>query len=377
MLNYEFPPIGGGGGLVTRYFGEHFTKAGHEVYLLTSRYGDLAAVEKINGINVIRVPVLRKRSDVCAVHEMATYVLSAVSKARHLLKKQKFDIVQAFFGIPSAPVAYFILKKFHIPYVVFLGGRDVPRRRVDPQILRFWYVLFKPAIRAIWRNAAAVIACSNGLRDLARLTDPQVDIQVIADGVDVSHFQPVERQNRTPPIRLLMIGRLIPRKNINLLFEALPKVQAKYSFRVQIVGDGPERKALEQKVEKGKLAFLVDFVGSVPYGKLIDYYNEADVFVHCSEAEGMPLVVLEAMACGLPIVGTKVQGIEDLIEHGQNGYLFEPGDTDILAKYLSHIIDMKDLRASMGKQSLHMVQSYDWSHIAQRYLDLYQNILRA
>jgi glycosyltransferase involved in cell wall biosynthesis len=375
MLNYEFPPIGGGGGHVTRYLGEHFRKAGHEVYLLTSRYRDLAAVDNISGIHVIRVPVMRKRSDVCAVHEMATYVLSAASKARHLLKKQKFDIVQAFFGIPSAPVAYFILKKFNIPYVVFLGGRDVPRRRVDPQILGFWYVLLKPLIRAIWRNAAAVIACSNGLRDLASLTDPRVDIQVIADGVDLSHFQPVDRQNRTPPIRLLMIARLIPRKNINLLFEALPKVQTEHSFKVQIIGDGPERRALEQKVEELKLASLVDFVGYVPYEKLIDYYNEADVFIHCSKAEGMPLVVLEAMACGLPIVGTKVQGIEDLIEHGQNGYLFEPGDADTLAKDLIHIINTKHLRMSMGKQSLQIVQRYDWSHIAQRYLDLYENIL--
>jgi glycosyltransferase involved in cell wall biosynthesis len=174
-----------------------------------------------------------------------------------------------------------------------------------------------------------------------------------------------------------MVGRLIPRKNIDLLFEALPKVEAKYPFMVRVIGDGPERTALEQMVGEWKLTSLVDFVGSVPYNKLIEYYSEADVLVHCSQAEGMPLVVLEAMACGLSIVATRVQGIEDLVESGENGYLFEPGDVDTLAQYLTLIINLKHQRLSMGQRSLQKVRLYDWSTIAQRYLDLYKKIIRA
>jgi len=377
MLNYEFPPIGGGGGYVTQFLGEHFAKAGCEVRLLTSRYRDLSAVEQKNGIHIMRVPVLRKRPDVCSVHEMATYILSATIAARRLLQKWKPDIIQAFFGVPSAPVAYFIHKRYAIPYVVFLGGRDVPRRKVDPPRYRYWYMLLKPAIRTIWTNAAAVVACSNGLRDLAHQTDPRVPIQVIPDGVDLSRFQSVEREKHTSKVCLLVVSRLIPRKNVGLLIEALPRMSTESPFIVRIVGDGPERRSLEQLVVKRELLSIIRFVGSVPYEKLIDYYKAADVFVHCSEAEGMPLVVLEAMACGLPIVATRVQGIEDLVETGENGYLFEPGDVDTLAQYLSLIINMKHQRLSMGLRSLQKTRFFDWSSIAQRYLVLYKQIIRS
>ena len=377
LLNYEFPPIGGGGGYVTKFLGEHFAKAGGEVFLLTSRYRELSTVEQKNGIHIIRIPVLRKRPDVCSVHEMATYVLSAVMTAHRLLQKWKPDIVQAFFGVPSGPVAYVIHKRYAIPYVVFLGGRDVPRRNADPPAYRFWYSLLKPVIRAVWTNAAAVVACSNGLRDLARQTDSRVPIQVIPDGVDLSSFQSVERITPSSNVCLLVVSRLIPRKRIDLLIDALVKLKTRHPFIVRIVGDGPERRALEQRVIKHELSSKIRFIGAVSYAKLIKYYNEADVFVHCAEAEGMPLVVLEAMACGLPIVATRVQGIEDLVEPGENGYLYDPGDVDTLARYLTDIIDFKNQRLSMGQQSSQKVRSYDWSAIAQQYLDLYQQIIRA
>jgi glycosyltransferase involved in cell wall biosynthesis len=88
----------------------------------------------------------------------------------------------------------------------------------------------------------------------------------------------------------------------------------------------------------------------------------------------MPLVVLEAMACGLPIVGSRVQGVEDLVEPDKNGYLFAPGEVDALARYLTQIIEMKQQRLIMGQRSLERVRDYDWAHIAQRYLDLYEVI---
>lgn len=375
LLNYEFPPIGGGGGNVTQYLGMHFAKAGHEVCLITSRYRDLPTEEIIDGIRVMRVPVLRKRPDVCAVHEMMTYAWSAALSANCLLRSWRPDIAQVFFGIPSGPVGY-LLKLLHgTPYVVFLGGRDVPRRNPDPPAYRLWYGVLGSAIRSIWGHASAVVACSEGLRDLALRTAPTASIRVIPDGADLARFRPIPRPADQTPMRLLMISRLIPRKGVHLLLQAIPKIVSNTPFVVDIVGDGPEQPKLEQMARELGITEQVSFVGTVAYEELEQWYQRADVFVLCSYAEGMPLVVLEAMACGLPVVATRVQGIESLVQPGRNGYLFPPGNVDALAEALTKVLNAGPIRQSMGEHSVRLVQPYDWSHIAQQYLGLYGGIV--
>ena len=93
-----------------------------------------------------------------------------------------------FFGIPAGGGAYLLQKFSNVPYVVFLGGRDVPRPDPDPPYYRWLYMLLKPIIRAIWDNAATVVSCSDGLRDLARATDANVKIDIIPDGLDPDSF---------------------------------------------------------------------------------------------------------------------------------------------------------------------------------------------
>jgi len=104
-------------------------------------------------------------------------------------------------------------------------------------------------------------------------------------------------------------------------------------------------------------------------------YRDADLFVLCSFAEGMPLVVLEAMGSGLPILASRVQGIEELVEPGVNGRVFEPGDVDTLAAGLVEMINNGHARAKMGEASVARAQPYDWKHIAAAYLDIYQQIV--
>jgi glycosyltransferase involved in cell wall biosynthesis len=377
MFNYEFPPVGGGGGWVAYYLGKHFVEAGHEVRLITAQYRGLPQDEVIEGFHVHRVPALRKRPGVCSVHEMLTYTISSSVYGFKSMRRFNPDIVQVFFGIPSG-VAPYLMKKFSgFPYVVFLGGRDVPRPNPDPPFYRWLYRLLTPAIRGIWRNAAAVVACSDGLRALARRTEAAIPILVIPDGLDLSRFTPTPRDVYPEKVRVLTIGRLIPRKGFDFLIQALPKVmeQVQHDFEVEIVGDGPERSHLENLAHKFGVKRKIRFVGSVPYAELPKKYQGADLFTLCSLAEGMPLVVLEAMGSGLPIVASRVQGVEDLVEVGTNGCLFAPGDVDGLAKSLIEMINNGEQRVHMGKASVARVQKYDWRNIAASYLDIYRQIL--
>ena len=377
MFNHEFPPIGGGGGWVSYFLGKHFAAAGHEVHLITSQFRDCPTEEEVEGFHVHRVPALRKNRDVCAVHEMLSYAISSSLYGLRFAKRFRPDIVQVFFGIPAGGGAYLLRKLHNVPYVVFLGGRDVPSRNPDPPYYRWLYLLLKPIIRAIWDNASAVVACSDGLRELARETDSGVKMDVIPDGLDLGRFEPVQRDACPEKVRVLTIGRLIPRKGFQFLIRALPQIieNAAHNFEIEVVGDGPYQTELLRLSEDLGVASYIHFTGSVPYSELPQKYRDADVFILPSLAEGMPLVVLEAMGTGLPIVASRVQGIDELVVEDVNGALFDAGDVDGLAHSLVKLINAGEGRIEMGKASVRRVEPYDWKHIADAYLALYDDIL--
>lgn len=377
MFNHEFPPIGGGGGQVSYFLGKHYAAAGHDVHLITSQFRDCAKTEEVAGIHVHRVRALRKNPNVCAVHEMLTYAVSSSIYGLRFAKEFKPDIVQVFFGIPAGGGAFLLQKFKNVPYVVFLGGRDVPRPNPDPPYYRWLYMLLKPIIRTIWDNAAAVVACSDGLRNLARTTDTNLKIDVIPDGLDLASFESGQRKVNPKTVRCLAIGRLIPRKGFQFLIRALPQILNKVShnFEIEIIGDGPYQEELIGLAENLGVTFYVHFTGTVPYSELPQKYREADIFILPSLAEGMPLVVLEAMGTGLPIIASRVQGIDELVAEGINGALFDAGDVDGLASCLVQLINAGEKRVEMGKASTEKVIPYDWKNIADTYLTLYEDIL--
>lgn len=377
MFNHEFPPIGGGGGQVSYFLGKHYAAAGHDVHLITSQFRDCAKTEEVAGIHVHRVRALRKNPNVCAVHEMLTYAVSSSIYGLRFAKEFKPDIVQVFFGIPAGGGAFLLQKFKNVPYVVFLGGRDVPRPNPDPPYYRWLYMLLKPIIRTIWDNAAAVVACSDGLRNLARTTDTNLKIDVIPDGLDLASFESGQRKVNPKTVRCLAIGRLIPRKGFQFLIRALPQILDKVShnFEIEIIGDGPYQEELIGLAENLGVTFYVHFTGTVPYSELPQKYREADIFILPSLAEGMPLVVLEAMGTGLPIIASRVQGIDELVAEGINGALFDAGDVDGLASCLVQLINAGEKRVEMGKASTEKVIPYDWKNIADTYLALYEDIL--
>ncbi len=103
IVNYEFPPIGGGGGIATYYIARELCRKGHSVSVLTSRFRELRWHEELEDIQIYRVPVLRKRRDYCSVLEMATFILSSLPMLFYLLLTRKFDLLHIFFGVPSGP----------------------------------------------------------------------------------------------------------------------------------------------------------------------------------------------------------------------------------------------------------------------------------
>jgi len=374
MINYEFPPIGGGGAKATLKISSELVRMGVDVYVLTSQFKHTKSIEMINGIEIFRVPVGRKRADFASKPEMFNFILAAVPTLLNLLKREKIDITHAFFGLPSGVLSYFAEKLFHVPYIVRMGGSDVPG--FNPYRFRISSGVVKPILLRIWQDASMLVAVSNGLRKLALNTDPDANILVIPNGVDVEEFKPlfVEKNEED---HILFVGRLDSnRKGVSFLLQAFQRLSdEKLPCKLTIIGDGPYRSRLEQLAEDLNLN-NIEFLGHIPNAQLPIHYNHADIFVLPSCAEGMSNVILEAMACGLPVVATNVGGNPELVQNGETGFLVPPENVDALYDSLVKLLSDKNLRERMGRSGRKTVEEFfTWDKIAEDYHKLYESIL--
>lgn len=442
IVNYEFPPIGAGGGQASQKIAECLVEMGHSVRVITSRptqpytlmgnlslvlglgfwiylayaklsWGEdisdhgftllgtlllltgfilratgliwelvmpirgLKRVEFVEGVEVCRVPVVRQRQDYCSTFEMLTFLVSAAWHSLWQVREFRPEVVHIFFGIPDGPIGWLLKRVYKLPYVISLRGADVP----SDEVKRFakHYKVLRPFIRWLWRDADALVAVSNGLRSYAQEAAPDLSIQVIPNAIDLSVFTPALQPVADGPVQLLYVGRFNVFKNVETLIEAAAKLDQMNvgEFELTLVGEGEQRHMLERKVSDLGLTRRVHFMGWVARDRIVDHYRRADIFVTATTWEGMPNTVLEAMACGLPIVGTRVSGLHELVRDGVNGYLVPTKDAHALAEAIARLIDNGYERRRMGRQSRKLVErEFAWEYIAEQYVDIYRRVLR-
>ncbi len=366
FINNEFPPIGGGGSTVTKYAIRYLVRAGHKVTLITSRYKKLPHREVIDGATVIRIPALRKYKDYSSVIELISFGVSALVYALFFTLKNKVDFTFAFFAVPAGWVAWILYFIKGIPYGVYFGGSDIPN--ANPSRFTKIYPFITPLLKAIWRKASFRSVCSDDLQRLAMQADPHSEFYTIPNGVETDRFRPIDRP-KNPKVKILFIGRLIPRKGFHRVVRALPLVREKVQvpFEVEVVGTGAHRAELDALAEELHVSDLISYVGMVPYDQLEKSYQYADIFVLTSLSEGMPSVILEAMGAGLPIIASNVGGNNEIVHEGENGYLILGDDVNILADRMVKLINDEALRTSMGHKSREYALEYDWKNIMDRY----------
>ena len=370
FINNEFPPIGGGGSTVTKYAIKHLVKAGHDVVLITSRYKDLPKREIVDGAEVIRIPAIRRYKDFCSQWELVIFGVAAAGYTIGYTLRHKVDFIQAYFAVPAGWVAWIVKMIRGIPYSVYFGGSDIPG--ANPSRYKMIYPILTPLLKAIWRGAEFRTVCSAELAKLGQASDANSEFLVIPNGVEVERFAPIKRECNSK-VRILFIGRLIPRKGFQRVVSALPEVKklARVPFEVEVVGTGSHRENLDEAASKLGVSDLIRYVGTVPYEELEKAYQFADIFVLTSLSEGMPSVILEAMGCGLPIIASDVGGNNELVKEGENGYLIDGDNIDKLAKNLADLINNKNLRQEMGRLSREKALKYGWKNIMDEYNKLY------
>lgn len=196
---------------------------------------------------------------------------------------------------------------------------------------------------------------------LMRIGRPQDwdKIQVCRLGVDPDDFPRVSRARSAGPLRLLCVGRLTPAKGQILLVQALAGLRSRgLQARLTMVGHGPDRERIEAQVRSLGLAGLVRFTGPLRPDQVRGEMAGADVFVLPSLAEGIPVVLMEAMATGLPTISTPVNGIPELISHGQSGLLATPGCVDSLVAQIEAVAVSTSLRHRLAEAGRAQVLSH-------------------
>ncbi len=372
IVSHEFPPIGGGGANACFFLSREFSRIGNEVTVVTAQYEELPEAEVTEDrVKIHRVKCKRANKEKSNFYEMFTFLCSAWKFADKLCIKEQYDKCLVFFGIPSGPIALHLKYKYKLPYVVRFGGGDIPGAQ---KRFKYVYMLLAPIIRKIWKEADSLIANSDGLRQRALGFEDRYKISIIENGVDNQFFVPGSRLQQDE-VRILFVSRLIEGKGLQFIIPHLKEIQEKVYSQCQktiqlvIVGDGPYRSALEQLVETTGTQNLVSFEGRKDKQQVREYYQAADLFILPSLSEGMPNVVLEAMASGLPVLMTPCEGSKELVT--DNGFICTH---DEMAEKMIVLCTDDKLRKQLGNNSLHIVkEKYQWNQIGERYLTLLED----
>jgi glycosyltransferase involved in cell wall biosynthesis len=298
------------------------------------------------------------------------FVLGQCLAARRLLRTRDIAVIHAHWLLPQGLIARSLGRRANVPYVVTSHGGDLFGLRGN---------LLVALKRKVAASCAAMTVVSSAMRDEAsrlRLQPPRLEI--LPMGVDLrERFVPDPRQPRAVG-ELLFVGRLVAKKGLRHLLDAMPLVLAQRpNATLRIVGFGPEEAALRAQAARLGIDRSVDFAGATPQHDLPVLYRRASLLVApfvrdaSGNQEGLPVVLMEAIGCGCPVLVGDVAGVHDLLGEAAAEVCVQPQDTAVLATAILAALDHPD-RAAARAQAMRAAAAsrVDWQHIASSYANV-------
>lgn len=377
FINYEYPPLGGGGGIVNEWLAEELAKS-HDVTVLTSQAFDLDREEDRNGVRILRAPAyLRKRKSSANMPSMASFVATGIAAGRKLLKEQSFDVMNTHFAIPSGPVGNHLSKAFDVPNVLSVHGGDLfdPSKWMSPHR----HAILRMVVRHICRSADQVVGqSSNTIENLHRYYDKTIDASLVPLGIPEPERPPARRADlglSEEEFVMCSIGRLVKRKQNDQLIRLVSEL-GNENVRLVLVGSGPAEGELKALASDLGVTQQVMFAGFVPNARKLELLAASDIFASASEHEGFGLVFLEAMAQGLPVVCYDFGGQTDFIRNDVNGYAVPLNDLEALVSAVRDLMSDKAKRLTMSNTNLREVRSLFIDSCARRYEAIFREVAR-
>ena len=366
VLNYEFPPLGGGAAPVSRDISFQYSRLGHKVVVLTMGYKDLPAYEVIEGAEIYRLKCWRSKKSSCMPWEQYTYLLAVKRFMRQHMKTHQYDVCHTHFVIPTGAAAKWVKCKYHIPYFITAHGSDVEGHN-QKVAMKVMHRILRGSWRRIVDDARWVAAPSNYLKDLMEKNYPRGKYKYIPNGINWDKFHSLkEKHNKRKNI--LIMGRLQSFKNVQTIILALSKVDLS-EWHVDILGDGPYRSELEKQVGELRLSDKITFHGWIDNGtrEQLQIIEQASIYISASRIENCPMSVIETIAAGCYPLLSDIPAHRQLVDGDE--FFFEANDADKLSELIKSGISM--IENSEG--NIPDVSMYDWSNIIQKYVEVMGN----
>jgi glycosyltransferase involved in cell wall biosynthesis len=376
MLNYEFPPIGGGGGRAhLNILNEYSTQKTLSIDVVTSKRSPGIEVEQFSdNIKIHKIGIHKKNLHYWKKLEVVEWLFKAYLYYAKLLQNNTYDMAHAFFGFPTGLLCY--LKRKKLPYIISLRGSDVPGKNAR---LNLDYKILGGLFKNIWQYAEKVVACSEGLKQRAVKFYPDINIDVIPNGVDLIRFQPSSKHIslKNMPLKLITVGRLSATKRVDLLIDTVCALkQLNHSIQLTIIGDGPLCNNLRSMIYKKKLSENIILTGRLEPVKIAELYRQSHLYISATEQEGMSNTMLEALASALPVVTTKCEGVEELLTD-RNGIVAEDNPDALASSVLEIITNGENRYTMMCRAAHHQALQFPWKNASDRYIACYRKTITA
>ena len=364
-------PTPGGSGIVAVELGKSLAQLGHKVHFITngnpSRLGRFDENVYLHKVETGEYPLFQ---------HFNPYTLSLAVKIREVAEQYGLDLVHVHYAIPHAASAFLakeMLKPKHLKTVTTLHGTDITLVGVMPS--------FYAITRFIISAGDAITSVSEFLRKQT-IEEFKIEkrIDVINNFVDSAEFQPkidlAIRKRLAPNGERLVfhVSNFRKVKNLPVVVQVFHEVKKEVPARLVLVGDGPELEAVERQVAQLGIRDDVIFMGDREF--IADVLPAGDVFLLPSKHESFGLAALEAMSCGVPVVGSDVGGLHEVIVDGVTGFLCDPQDIGCMKHLVLHLLRNEEFRKSIGDNArARAVQNFSRERVVKEYLEMYHRVL--
>jgi glycosyltransferase involved in cell wall biosynthesis len=378
IVTDQYPPMVGGVPNATRGLAVDFANRGHQVWVVAPSYGprDSRRLEQ-------KVRVYRFSSFEWPTYEGLRIPFVPFVPMRNLIKKSDPDIIHVHSPVVLGNIAQILAGGLRKPVIATNHYLPINMSRAlatDPLLSKPFNTISYSYLVHFYNRCEYVTAPTQTALNLLYEHGLRAPAKVISNGIDLKNYTPGERDPEVlrrlqlPEDRpiILHVNRLSEEKRIDVLLKAVPKL--KNRAHIALVSTGPAEAELRALVERLGIGHCVSFLGFVHDEDLLHLRRASTLFTIPSEADLQSMATMEAMACGLPVVAANIHALPELVHHEENGFVFQPGNSEEMAASIDRLLEDEALRQQMGEVSRKIVQKHDRAQVLEQWEELYRRL---